>query len=213
MKVGIRTVISNLVGRSSKELRLEISDLEGTLNELQLLKATACSLEQNVSNKLKLLHISDAINRVSNDIGVLWEKQSSETAFRARAKWYDLGEKSNKYFLNLNKKPHKQKVLSEIICDGTNYQGQDGVSEGITSFYKKLYRLNDSGPDRDQGFSDLCPEISQHSRFTRDAELTDAEYCLLLWHAQILLQDRMGYHIVFISPYGVLLESICNNAS
>ena len=65
--------------------------------------------------------------------------------------------------------------MSEIICDGTNYQGQDGVSVGITSFYKKLYSLNDSGPDRDQGFYDLCPEISQQSRFTMDAELTDAE--------------------------------------
>jgi hypothetical protein len=55
--------------------------------------------------------IDSAINRTKSDLELLREKSSSETKFRARAKWFELGEKSNKYFLNLNVKYKKQKVI------------------------------------------------------------------------------------------------------
>ena len=48
--------------------------------------------------------IDIAVDRLKNDLGILREKQSAETAFRSKANWYEFGEKSNKYFLNLNKK-------------------------------------------------------------------------------------------------------------
>ena len=46
-------------------------------------------------NKLAL--IEKAINRLNQDLSLLRDKQSSEIKFKARAKWYDQGEKSNKY--------------------------------------------------------------------------------------------------------------------
>ena len=52
-------------------------------------------------------------------------KQISETAFRSRAKWCERGEKSNKYFLNLNKRYKKQKVIDKITCDGVTCRGQE----------------------------------------------------------------------------------------
>ena len=54
--------------------------------------------------------IDNAIARIKHDLLILGEKQSSETAFKMEAKWFKYGEKSNKYFLNLNKKQKKQKT-------------------------------------------------------------------------------------------------------
>ena len=49
-----------------------------------------------------------AINITNHDLNLLREKQSSETAFKARANWYEQGDKSNKQLLlvkcNNNKK-------------------------------------------------------------------------------------------------------------
>ena len=48
--------------------------------------------------------IESALNRTKNDLRILRQKLSAERNFKARAKWFDKGEKSNKYFLNLEKK-------------------------------------------------------------------------------------------------------------
>ena len=37
------------------------------------------------------------------------ETQSKESSFKARAKWFDKGEKSNKYSFNLNKNIRNKK--------------------------------------------------------------------------------------------------------
>ena len=63
-----------------------------------------------------------AINRTNSDLRVLREKRSAETNFRARANWFDLGEKSNKYFLNLNNKYLKQKLIGNITCDNVKFR-------------------------------------------------------------------------------------------
>ena len=67
------------------------------------------------------------MNRTNSDLRILREKSSAETKFRAKAKWFDLEEKSNKYFLNLNKKYKKQKIIGNITSDNTRFEGQERV--------------------------------------------------------------------------------------
>ena len=103
-KVVIRSVIAGLVGRNRKELKQEIGELEESLNDMHKLKVKACSLEDRIEKTRKSELIDAAINRLDEDLRVLRLKQSAETAFRAKANGYEQGEKSNKYFLNLNKR-------------------------------------------------------------------------------------------------------------
>ena len=73
---------------------MEIVDLEGILNEMHELKKQACALDSNEEENVnKLALIEDAINRTNQDLNLLREKQSYETAFKARAKWYEQGGK------------------------------------------------------------------------------------------------------------------------
>jgi hypothetical protein len=99
--------------------------------------------------------------------------QSSDTALRARANWYEHGEKSNKYFLSLNKK-YKSKNL-----EGISYRGQNKVSKEITGLYKKLYEFKEV--DLEEGdFYDICRKLSQDARNQMEAELSKGDLLMAL---------------------------------
>ena len=81
------------------------------------LKCKACAVVNVVERDNKVGLITDAIDRLANDLALLREKQSAATSFKSRARWFDQGEKSNKYFLNLNRKYSKKKKIDRIKCD------------------------------------------------------------------------------------------------
>ena len=78
----------------------------------------------------------------------------------SRAKWFDQGEKSNKYFLNLNKKYPKKKIIDKIICEGVTSNGQEGVANAITGFYQRLYSKGATVTSDDDEFYRNCPTLS-----------------------------------------------------
>ena len=84
---------------------------------MHTLKSQACNGEANETNLTNIEIIENVITRTNNKLACHIEKQSAATAFRSKGKWYEYGEKSNKYFLRLNKKFKKQKLISKITCD------------------------------------------------------------------------------------------------
>ena len=78
LKVSIRSVISENVGKNRKVLRDEILDLENTPNEMCLLRCKANSIQETEIKNTKLELIENAICRTNNDLKVLREKQSSD---------------------------------------------------------------------------------------------------------------------------------------
>ena len=112
MKVTIRSVVSDLVGRNKRETNKEIKELEDEINEMHALKIDISNISE-IERRNELIQLSNmAINSMEDDLKILRNKQSSNTSFRAKSKWYEYGEKSNKYFLNLNKVYKKQKLIA-----------------------------------------------------------------------------------------------------
>jgi hypothetical protein len=179
LKVVIRSVLAGLVDRSRKELKQEIKKLEESLNDMHNLKVEACGLVDIDEKTRKSVLVDAAIKRLDGDLRILRLKQSSETAFRARANWYEHGEKSNKYFLNLNKKYKKQKVIDNIKCDGVSYRSQEEVIKGITNFYQKLYEFKEVDPNEMDIF-DNCPKLSQAAKEQMEAKLLDSDLLIAL---------------------------------
>ena len=85
--------------------------MEESVNEMHELKVSACAAPESQVRDRKVGLIDDAIARLVSDFTLLREKQSAKRAFRAKAKWFEQGEKTNKYFMNLNKRYKKQKVI------------------------------------------------------------------------------------------------------
>ena len=111
-KVVIRSVLASLVGKSRRDLAQQICETESELNDMHCLKERACSMKNCERKSVKITHINPAINRLDCDLSKLRVRQSSETSFRARTNWYEHGEKSNKYFLNLKMKYKKRSMLN-----------------------------------------------------------------------------------------------------
>ena len=175
LKVAIRSVIASQVGKSRRSLKEEIAEQESELNDMKYLKERACSRGDEEIRNRKVNLIDGAIERLQSDLCILRERQSAETAYRSKANWYEFGEKSNKYFMNLNKKFIKQKMIDHIVCNSISYRGQTGVSKGVTSFYQDFYKQVDNQPGNDDNFYDNCPRLSQQSGQVLDEELTEAE--------------------------------------
>ena len=133
-----------------------------------------CLMEDCERKSVKITHINSAINSLDCDLRKLRVKQSFETSFRARVNWYEHGEKSSKYLINLNKKYKKQTLIEHITCDGVSCRGQKEVSDGITQFYQHMYRSEDVISDED-GFYDNCPKLSDASREQMECELADED--------------------------------------
>ena len=79
----------------------------------------------------------------------IYEDLSRSAIIRSQATWYEKGEKSNKYFLNLeshNKsKSSVQKVFSEegfFVVDPRKVVGE------IENFYSNLYQKDDLDPSK-----------------------------------------------------------------
>ncbi len=110
----------------------------------------------------------------------LRNKLSNTATFISRAKWFEFGEKSNQFFLNLNKSRQKQMFINKIKSDGKVYKGQEQVMEGIKSFYDKLYAKTEKNDTQeedndDEDFYSECPRLTVKQREDMDKEIDLAE--------------------------------------
>jgi len=126
--------------------RLEQANLEiGRLNKqldikLQIIK----DHDKNDTLKEDILidieNIKEAIKISEYSTKDLKDEEARKLIFRSRAKWSELGEKSNKYFLNLVKERQRKMQIRKITSCGISYFKQDEISKAIEKFYKDLYK-------------------------------------------------------------------------
>ena len=88
-----------------------------------------------------VIKINLALEELTAKSSQLREKYSDDLAFKSHVKWYEEGEKSNKYFLGLMKMRSKQKAISKISDNGVEYEGQSNVLKCISNFYSSLYKM------------------------------------------------------------------------
>ncbi len=116
--------------------------------------------------------IEKANDGLGSKLDSLWKKFSETMAFVSKAKWYEYGEKSNKFFLNLNKSFQNQKLIHGIRNGDEEFIGQKEVSKGITDFYRKLYRKEETNNQHDDNFYRNCPKITAKQEKDLEKEMT-----------------------------------------
>ena len=102
---------------------------------------------------------------------------------RSRIKWMELGERSSKHFLNLEKQNKINKEIRQLSTEnGDVISGQDGISNEIFKFYSNLYKTKDTEEidiDTLLNHTDipkLTPELSK----LLEGPLSESEVCLML---------------------------------
>jgi retron-type reverse transcriptase len=126
------------------ELKLITEDINA---HVDLLKRTVDPLLQE--------EIGEVIESRTNERNALLDKKGKYLAWRAKMKWYNEGEKSNKYFLNLLKRRTEQSEMTSIEIDGSIVTDQESINYEVNEYYKRLYSQNSTMQMDDSFLSNL----------------------------------------------------------
>ena len=107
------------------DIENEISDLERQL-ESCIINDKEALVEQLRVKKKELENII--------------EYKTKGAIIRSKARWYNVGEKNNKYFLNLENHHCKKKTIMHIKAkDGASLTNDSDILRECNSFYSDLY--------------------------------------------------------------------------
>jgi len=200
MKVVVRSTFAQQTSIQKNTLKQKVEETEYAINGIEEFKASLINRDK-INNKEQMNSIEIAKIGLKNRLESLRKQVTDLIDFNNRAKWFEFGEKSNKYFLNLTKTQEKQKLISEIESDGSKYRGQQQVAQGIRSFYSKLYEeRKDESKDRkneDNTFFKHCPKLSDTQKSQMDAEvsLKELEAALISCKDSAPGQDGIPYSV------------------
>jgi hypothetical protein len=63
------------------------------------------------------------------------QRQGESLSMKAKTRWYNEGERSNEYFLNLLKRNHESSRMSKLNINGIVTTNEAEIIKGVTEFY------------------------------------------------------------------------------
>ena len=97
------------------------------------------SLETDDKDLITKNRLANKINLIKSKISKLNLERGKQLADRLKTKWYNEGERSNKYFLALLKRREAMGQLNELEINGNHVTDEKTIEAEITRFYTDLY--------------------------------------------------------------------------
>lgn len=136
----------------------------------------------NTVAELEMNLCEENVERYEEAMEVLREIQSEKEKgliIRSRAKWYEEGEKSSKYFLNLEKRNKKKTQINSLKIKNRITHNQQIIRDEFRSFYQSLYTNRDTKDQikKIRRFLDKActPTISEKEQKSLERDLTKFE--------------------------------------
>lgn len=114
-------------------------------NSKESIKQRILSLEKEIDDieKLEFHHIDMTKKRnLEAELDKIYDIKCKGAFVRSRSKWMLEGEKSSKYFLNLEKSRQKQSIIKELKTDNCTFNKTNDIMGVMCDFYEKLYSSN-----------------------------------------------------------------------
>ena len=86
-------------------------------------------------------------NAAQENLETFYEEKTKGIIIRARARWHEHGEKSTKYFLNLEKRNHIKKHIRKLHISGVINTDPFCILKEQEQFHKNLYKSSSTDPD------------------------------------------------------------------
>jgi len=96
----------------------------------------------DITDEIELRSITDRITFLNSSIESFINKETASAAFRCKAMYYEEGEKSSKYFYNLEKCNKNKKSISRLQTSSGLLSDSNDILNEEVRFYKKLYTSN-----------------------------------------------------------------------
>ena len=103
---------------------------------------------------------SESLDNKKREFELINEYKTKGTIIRSKARWYNEGEKNNKYFLNLEKRHYKQNIIGQLETSEETLTKDEEILKECKRFYQTLYTSTNPGIDKNQ--SELFFPTSGH---------------------------------------------------
>ena len=169
MKYRIRQESISYSKQKAKKRRSKMATLEAKLNDCQKM----CDQDSSLEN-MNMFEVLKTEFELQNDY------ITQGAIIRMRATWYEQGEKSNKYFLNLeNSRGKKSSIRKTVKEDESSTSNPQVIMKELRSFYSDLYKKNvneNSETLTDLFMRDLnLPQLTSDQRERCDEKLSVGE--------------------------------------
>ncbi len=147
VKTSIRTLLGIFSKRYINNMNSQLYQTRNELNKLIMCKQKIVTgLFCNFSNSLSLDQLNPDIDRLQFKLDNLLAERSKYLSKRARVKWLELGEKSNKYFLNIINKNLYKMYINELFNpdNGEITKSNEDKLKIAYNFYADLYKIHDT---------------------------------------------------------------------
>ena len=116
---------------------------------------------------------------------MFYDEKTKGIIIRARARWHEHGEKSTKYFLNLEKRNHVKKHIRKLWVSGAIKTGTSCILKELERFYSDLYKSKNHDPDIAEKISSFLnnldiPKLSEEQKISCQGKITPDECFRLL---------------------------------
>ena len=132
-------------------------------------------LENDLNNNRNL----QLYNECKKELDEIYENITEGIRVRSRCQWYEEGEKSTKFFLNLEKTHGNQGKVRKIIVDNHEITDSINIRNNLKTFYESLFKktLSKSLPDYDKFLENIdIPFINIHDKNLCEKDLTDSDF-------------------------------------
>ncbi|KAL9982663.1 hypothetical protein ACROYT_G004734 [Oculina patagonica] len=162
---------------SKKRAKERVEKERNLQNELDKAKKT---LDKTLSDS-NTFHYHAAREKLE----AFYEEKTKGIIIRARARWHEHGEKSTKYFLNLEKRNHVKKCIRKLYINGAINTDPTYILREQERFYCDLYKSGNNDPDialkRSTFLGDLnIPKLSEEQKRACEGKISLEECSCLL---------------------------------
>ena len=120
----------------------------------------------------------DILNSAKEELELFYEEKVKGIIIRARAHWHEHGEKSRKYFLNLEKRNHIKKHMRKLRISGEFTTDPFDILSEQQRFYHGLYTSINKNVDATAKISESflrdlnIPKLSEEQKLSCEGKIT-----------------------------------------
>ena len=166
IKLNVRGKSIELCSQFKREREDNINKLESELIEL------------NKNQPLSQFQIKEIENK-QLQLETIVKQKAMGAKIRSRVRWYEEGEKSTRYFMNLEKRNYNLKTVTRVSTNNGEYvDSRQDILRELKNFYSKLYTKTEYGTSQAeyQEFLDIdCPTLSDDKRDMMNNEMSETE--------------------------------------
>ena len=99
--------------------------------------------DDNEDNISKIKKICMEIDDLEKKLNGILDQETAGLIVRSRIKWAEHGEKSSKYFCNLEKQNNEKKTIHQVRLNNGNIEvNPDKILQEVGSYFESLYSSN-----------------------------------------------------------------------